>query len=131
MRMAQERGAGDEDYVQRAMIHYQDETGVPFKFRHCWDVLKDSPKFQEIAFFKLQPRITTVPDEDEVQKIRQPGDMDKARAATKNKGSKASGSSTMNNDALAKLMVNEMTSVEVQQREAFMELKMREIECRE
>ncbi|GJZ09230.1 hypothetical protein Tco_0543513 [Tanacetum coccineum] len=45
-----ESGVGDEDYVQRAMIHYQDETEVPFKFRHCWNVLKDSPKFQEIAF---------------------------------------------------------------------------------
>ncbi|GKG25017.1 hypothetical protein Tco_0395645, partial [Tanacetum coccineum] len=28
-----ESGAGDEDYVQRAMIHYQAETGLPFKFR--------------------------------------------------------------------------------------------------
>nr|GEY39587.1 hypothetical protein [Tanacetum cinerariifolium] len=46
MRMAQESGAGDEDYVQKAIIHYQAETGLPFKFRHCWDVLKDSPKFQ-------------------------------------------------------------------------------------
>ncbi|GKC98492.1 hypothetical protein Tco_1168767 [Tanacetum coccineum] len=56
---------------------------------------------------------------------------DKARAAAKNKGSKASGSSTMNDDALARLMVNEMTSAEVQQREAFIELKKREVECRE
>nr|GEU71027.1 protein ALP1-like [Tanacetum cinerariifolium] len=46
----QESGAGDEDYVQRAMIHYQADTGLPFKFRHCWDVLKDSPKFKEISF---------------------------------------------------------------------------------
>ncbi|GJV04982.1 hypothetical protein Tco_1338551 [Tanacetum coccineum] len=50
MRMAQESGAGDEDYIQKAMIHYQAECGLPFKFRHCWEVLKDSPKFQEIAF---------------------------------------------------------------------------------
>ncbi|GJS16577.1 hypothetical protein Tco_0411049 [Tanacetum coccineum] len=48
-----------------------------------------------------------------------------------NKGSKASGSSTMNDDALARLVVNEMTVVEVEQREAFIELKMREVECRE
>ncbi|GJW45199.1 hypothetical protein Tco_0073998 [Tanacetum coccineum] len=53
MRMAQESGAGDEDYVQKAMIHYQAETGLPFKFRHCWDVLKDSPKFADIAFPNL------------------------------------------------------------------------------
>ncbi|GKA58917.1 glutathione S-transferase T3-like protein [Tanacetum coccineum] len=50
MHMAQESGAGDEDYIQKAMIHYQAECGLPFKFRHCWEVLKDSPKFQEIAF---------------------------------------------------------------------------------
>ncbi|GJW39031.1 hypothetical protein Tco_0064876 [Tanacetum coccineum] len=76
---------------------------------------------------------TTVADEDEVQEIRRPGDRgrDKARAAAKNKGSKASGSSTMNDDALARLMVNEMTYVEVQQHEAFIELKKREVECRE
>ncbi|GKA58916.1 hypothetical protein Tco_0758229 [Tanacetum coccineum] len=57
--------------------------------------------------------------------------MDKAKAAAKNKGSKASGSSTMNDDALARLMVTEMTAAEVAQREKFMELKMREVECRE
>ncbi|GKC08958.1 hypothetical protein Tco_1000568 [Tanacetum coccineum] len=142
------------------MLHARpwfDETGVPFKFRHCWDVLKDSPKFQEIAFsnfnqgsegsskknkssgsssFNTEFRDTsinlniTVADEDGVQEIRRPGGRDKARAAAKNKRSKASGSSTMNDDASARLMVNEM-SAEVQQREAFMELKRREVECRE
>ncbi|GJX12200.1 hypothetical protein Tco_0202059 [Tanacetum coccineum] len=153
-----ESGAGDEDYVQREMIHYQDETGVPFKFRHCWDVLKDSPKFQEIAFPNFNQGSegiskrhkssgsslfntesgdasinlnTTVADEDEVLQIRRPEGRYKARAAAKNKRSKAPGSSTMNDDALAKLMVNEMTSAEVQQREAFMELKRREVEYRE
>nr|GEW96707.1 hypothetical protein [Tanacetum cinerariifolium] len=94
MRMAQESGAGDEDYVQKAMLHYEHETRVPFRYRHCWDVLKDSPKFQEIAFPNFNQR-------------------DKVRAAAKNKGSKASGSSTMNDDALARLMVNEMTSDKV------------------
>ncbi|GKB88127.1 hypothetical protein Tco_0960399 [Tanacetum coccineum] len=57
-------------------------------------------------------------------------ELDKARAAAKNKGSRASGSSTMNDDALAKLVVNEMTTAEVEQREAFIELKRREVECR-
>ncbi|GKF63149.1 reverse transcriptase domain-containing protein [Tanacetum coccineum] len=158
MRMSQESGAGEEDYVQKAMIHYQVETGLPFKFCHCWDVLKDSPKLQEIAFpnfnqgsegsskrhkssgsssFNTESRDTSInlnttgADEDEVQEIRRPAGRDKARAAAKNNGSKASGSSTMNDDALARFMVNEMTSVEVQQRDAFMELKRREVECRE
>ncbi|GJW26519.1 hypothetical protein Tco_0040330 [Tanacetum coccineum] len=74
---------------------------------------------------------TTVADEDEVQEIRRPGGRDKARAAAKNKGSKASGSSTINDDALPRLMVNGMTAAEMEQRDAFMELKRREVECRE
>nr|GEU80940.1 hypothetical protein [Tanacetum cinerariifolium] len=37
----------------------------------------------------------------------------------------------MNDDALARLVVNEMTVAEVQQRKAFIELKRREVECRE
>nr|GEX77336.1 hypothetical protein [Tanacetum cinerariifolium] len=40
--------------------------------------------------------------------------------------SKASGSSTMNDDALVRLMVTEMTATEVAQRGKFMDLKMRE-----
>ncbi|GJT78376.1 hypothetical protein Tco_1045101 [Tanacetum coccineum] len=98
MRIAQDSGAGDEDYVQRAMIHYQAETGLPFKFRHCWDVLKDSLKWKEITL----PNFNTGSEGDEVQEIRRPGGRDKARAIGKNKGSKASGSSTMNYDALAR-----------------------------
>ncbi|GJS94816.1 hypothetical protein Tco_0801784 [Tanacetum coccineum] len=135
MRMAQESGAGDEDYVQKAMIHYQAETRLPFKFRHCWDVLKDSPKFADIAFPNLSQRSQgsnkrhmssgsssfnpefgdasinlnntiagddeVVADDDEVQEIRRP------------------------------LVVNKMTAVEVEQREKFIELKRREVECRE
>ncbi|GJR24126.1 hypothetical protein Tco_0972653 [Tanacetum coccineum] len=63
--------------------------------------------------------------------IRRLGGRDKAKAAAKNKGSKASASSTMNDDALARLVANKMTSAEVEQREAFIELKRREVECRE
>ncbi|GKA26963.1 glutathione S-transferase T3-like protein [Tanacetum coccineum] len=135
MRMAQESGAGDEDYVQKAMIHYQAETRLPFKFRHCWDVLKDSPKFADITFPNLSQGSqgsnkrhkssgsssfntesgdasinlnntvagddeVVVDDDDEVQEFRRPVGRDKARAAGKNKGSKASASSTMNDDAL-------------------------------
>ncbi|GJV24617.1 hypothetical protein Tco_1377312 [Tanacetum coccineum] len=70
-------------------------------------------------------------DEDEVQEIRRPGGRDKAKAAGKNKGSKALGSSTMNDDALASLMVTEMTTQEKEQREIFLEIKRRDVECRE
>ncbi|GJW87135.1 RNA-directed DNA polymerase, eukaryota [Tanacetum coccineum] len=155
-----ESGAGDEDYINKAMIHYQAETGLPFKYRHCWEVLKDSPKWQEIPLPKLSRESegdskrhkssssssfntefgdtsinlnTNVGDNDEdgVQEIRRPKGKDTVRAAGKNKGSKASGSSTMNDDALARLMVTEMTTPEKEQREAFLEINRREVECRE
>ncbi|GJY02432.1 ALP1-like protein [Tanacetum coccineum] len=156
----EEGGARDEYYIQRAMIHYQAETGLPFKFCHCWDVLKDSPKLKEIALLNFNTGFeggskrhkssgsslfntesgdasiylnTNVGDndEDEVQEIRRPKGMDKARAAGKNKGLKASGSSTTNNNALARLMVTEMIAAEKEQREAFIEIKRRKVECRE
>ncbi|GJY35729.1 ALP1-like protein [Tanacetum coccineum] len=136
------------------------ETGLLFKFRHCWEVLKDSPKWQEIALpkftiessggskrhkstgsssFNTESGDASINlntnvgdnDEDEVQNIRRSGGRDKARAAGKNKGSKASGSSTMNDDALARLMVNEMTAQEKEQREKNLEIKRMEVKCRE
>nr|GEW52416.1 hypothetical protein [Tanacetum cinerariifolium]GEW55438.1 hypothetical protein [Tanacetum cinerariifolium] len=55
---------------------------------------------------------TTVADEDEVHEIRRPEGRDKARANAKNKGSKASGSSTMNDDELAR-PVSPATAVQV------------------
>nr|GEY88411.1 hypothetical protein [Tanacetum cinerariifolium] len=56
---------------------------------------------------------------------------DKARAAEKNKGLKVSGSSTMNDDSLARFMVTEVTTQEKEERLAFIEIKMREVKCRE
>ncbi|GKC58070.1 hypothetical protein Tco_1085668 [Tanacetum coccineum] len=70
-------------------------------------------------------------DEDEGQEIRRSIGRDKARAAGKNKGSKASGSSTMNDGALARLMVIEMAAQEKEERLAFIEIKRREVEYRE
>nr|GEX13019.1 hypothetical protein [Tanacetum cinerariifolium] len=66
-------------------------------------------------------------DEDKVQEIRRTMGRDKAKAAGKNKGSKASRSSTMNDDALARLMVTEMTAQEKEQCEAFLEIKKKEL----
>ncbi|GKD59314.1 hypothetical protein Tco_1296823 [Tanacetum coccineum] len=70
-------------------------------------------------------------NEDEVHEIRRPGGRDKARAAGKNKGLKASGSSTMNDNAFARLMVTKMTTQEKEECLAFIEIKKREVECRE
>ncbi|GJV08248.1 hypothetical protein Tco_1345904 [Tanacetum coccineum] len=56
---------------------------------------------------------------------------DKARAAgRKNKGSKPAGSSTLNEDGMARLMVTEMTAQEKEERLAFLDIKRREAECR-
>ncbi|GKF54366.1 hypothetical protein Tco_0161276, partial [Tanacetum coccineum] len=44
-----ESGAEDANYVQKEMIHYEIDIGLPFKLCHCWEILKDRPKFQEIA----------------------------------------------------------------------------------
>ncbi|GJW38532.1 hypothetical protein Tco_0064377 [Tanacetum coccineum] len=49
----------------------------------------------------------------------------------KNKGSKSAGSSNVNEDALARLMVTEMTAHEKEERLAFLDIKRREVECRE
>nr|GEX02319.1 hypothetical protein [Tanacetum cinerariifolium] len=86
--------AGDEYYVQKKMIHYQAETRLSIKFHHCWDALKDSPKFKEIAFPNFNQG-------------------EKARSTAKNKGSTTSRSSTMKDDALDRLVVNEMIAAEV------------------
>nr|GEW93502.1 hypothetical protein [Tanacetum cinerariifolium] len=117
MLMAQESRDGDEDYVQRAMIHYEIETGLSYKLRHCWEILKDSPKWQEIALPKFATKsgggskrhkssgscsLNTESgdasinlntnagdnDEDEVQEIRTPGSGTKRELLGKIKGQK-------------------------------------------
>ncbi|GJZ04879.1 gamma-glutamyltranspeptidase 1 [Tanacetum coccineum] len=155
MRMGPESGAGDAYYVQRAMIHYEINTGLPFKLCHCWEILKDHPKWQEIAIpsfnigseggskrhkstgsssFNTKSGEASINlntnvddnDEDEVQKIQRLEGRDKARAAgRKNKGSKSSASSSVNEDALARLMVTEMGAQEKEERLAFLEIKRR------
>ncbi|GKD65065.1 hypothetical protein Tco_1307173 [Tanacetum coccineum] len=91
-----ESGVRDEDCVQRAMVHYEVETELPFRLRHCWEILKDRSKWQEVVV----PNFDTESGEGR----------DKARAAGKNKGSKAPRSLYVNEDALARLMVTEMTA---------------------
>ncbi|GJX28376.1 hypothetical protein Tco_0236455 [Tanacetum coccineum] len=107
------------------------KVGFPF-LKTTSMVLKDSPKWKEIALPSINLNTNVGDnDEDEVQEIRRPGGRDKARAAGKNKGSKASGSSAMNDDALTRLMVTEMTTQKKEERLAFIEIKKRKVECRE
>nr|GEW63038.1 hypothetical protein [Tanacetum cinerariifolium] len=42
--MAQDSGDGDEDYFHKAILDYEAEFGVLFTLRHCWELLKNSPK---------------------------------------------------------------------------------------
>ncbi|GKC26748.1 putative reverse transcriptase domain-containing protein [Tanacetum coccineum] len=160
MRRAHESGAEDEDYFNRALMDYQDETGTMFKYRHCWENLKNSPKLKQSEFpkfaaksgggskrykssgsssFNIESEEASINlntnvggnDEDEVQEIRRPMGSDKARDAAKKQWSRASGSSSKNNEALARLMVTEMTTQEKEQRDAFIKIKRREVKCRE
>ncbi|GKA08344.1 gamma-glutamyltranspeptidase 1 [Tanacetum coccineum] len=161
MRMGPESGAGYADYVQRAMIHYEIDIELPFKLRHCWEILKDHPKWQEIAIpsfntgseggnkrhkstgsssFNTESGEASINlntnvndnDEDEVQKIQRPKGMDKTRAVgRKNKRSKSSASSSVNEDALARLMVTEIGAQEKEEQLSFLDIKRREVECRE
>ncbi|GJV85804.1 hypothetical protein Tco_1525702 [Tanacetum coccineum] len=132
MRMSQESGASDEDYINRAMIHYQVETENTYKYRHCREVLKDSLKWKEqelpkfatesergskrhkssgSSSFNIESGDASINlntnagdnDEDEVQEIRRTIGRDKARAAGKK----------IKEECLA-----------------FIEIKMREVECR-
>ncbi|GKA91069.1 hypothetical protein Tco_0812939 [Tanacetum coccineum] len=85
----------------------------------------------EEASFNLN---TTVGDNDEdgVQEIRRLEGMDKAKAAgKKNKRSKSAGSSNVNEDALARLMVTEMTAHEKEKLLSFLDIKRREVKCHE
>ncbi|GKC91284.1 gamma-glutamyltranspeptidase 1 [Tanacetum coccineum] len=124
------------------------------------EVLKGHPKWQEIAIptfntgfevsskrhkstgsssFKIESGEASINlnsnvgdnDKDDVQEIRRREGRDKAKAAGKKKGSKSSASSSVNEDALARLMVTEMGAQEKEERLAFLDIKMREVECRE
>ncbi|GJT48878.1 hypothetical protein Tco_0975035 [Tanacetum coccineum] len=48
-----ESGASDKDYFNRALLNYEVETEVPFKFRHCWEILKGSSKRMETEIPKF------------------------------------------------------------------------------
>ncbi|GJU86321.1 putative reverse transcriptase domain-containing protein [Tanacetum coccineum] len=58
MRRLQEDGASDEDYYVRALVDYETETVTTFKLRHCWDILKGSPKWMqsEVPKFSAKSR---------------------------------------------------------------------------
>ncbi|GJV41573.1 hypothetical protein Tco_1420013 [Tanacetum coccineum] len=124
MRRGQESRASDEDYFKKVFMDYQAETETTFKYHHCWEILKNSPKWMKSEVPNFQAKFGRGS-----KRYR-----DKAIDAGKKKGSRvlrASGSSSMNDETLARLMVIEMTSQAKEQREVFLEIKMREVKCRE
>nr|GEW35904.1 hypothetical protein [Tanacetum cinerariifolium] len=102
MRMAQESGGGDEDTFRESR-----EQSINLN-----TIVGDT-------------------NEEEVQEIRPEG-MDKARAAVmKKKWSKSGSTSNVNDDALAKLMVTEMTAQDKKECLAYLDIKIRKVKCRE
>nr|GEZ00741.1 hypothetical protein [Tanacetum cinerariifolium] len=129
--------AGDEDYFNKALLDYEAEFRVPFTLRHCWEILKNSPKWWEQivskytnlnaakksktswsssfntesgdASFNLNVDAGDE-DENEVQEIPRTMGKDKAKGSKK-KGARSSGSSmNMTDEALARLMVSELAT---------------------
>ncbi|GJW99702.1 putative reverse transcriptase domain-containing protein [Tanacetum coccineum] len=160
MRRLRESGASDADYYTRVLMDYEAETVTTFKLRHCWEILKDSLKWMQSELPKFAAKSgggskryksfgsssfntesgkasinlnANVGDEeeDEVEEIRRPMGRDKAKDDAIKNESRASGSSSMNDEALARLMVTEMASQEKEERLAFLEIKRREVECRD
>ncbi|GJU76546.1 ALP1-like protein [Tanacetum coccineum] len=113
-RTLQESGASDEDYFNSALVDHEAETGTTFKLRHCWEILKSSPKWMQSEISKIaaksgggnkryklsgsssfntESREVSInlnvdvddDEEDEVQEIQRPVDRDKVKDDAKKK----------------------------------------------
>ncbi|GKF32227.1 hypothetical protein Tco_0102025, partial [Tanacetum coccineum] len=123
-----ESRAGDAYYVQRAMIHYEIDTGLPLKLHKCREILKDRPKFQEIPI----PNSNTWSE----------GGSKRHKSSGSSSFNTESGEASINmnttvgendedEDVLARLIVTEMTAHEKEERLVFLDIKRRDVECRE
>ncbi|GJR36850.1 hypothetical protein Tco_1212534 [Tanacetum coccineum] len=123
-----ESGARDAYYFNRALLNYEAETDTNFDF---FIVGRFEKIFNTESGNASINRAVRDEDEEEVHAIPRPIGRDQAR-----KG-KTTGSSSMNDDAFARLMVSEMglqteRAIELQkeERKAFLELKRHEMEIR-
>ncbi|GKA48478.1 ribonuclease 3-like protein 3 [Tanacetum coccineum] len=130
---AQESGARNEDYFNRTLFDYEAEHGMQFTLRHCWKVLKVSPKWMESEV----PKFLSHPQASKRYKTSG-SSSDKEKGLKKKRSRSAGSSSSLNDEALAKLMVSELAmhneraiGMKKEERLAFMEIKRREVECRE
>nr|GEU85735.1 hypothetical protein [Tanacetum cinerariifolium] len=124
----------DEDYYAWELVDYEAETGTTFKLRHCWEILKGSLKWKQSEV----PKFFAKSEEGSKRYKSSGSSSDKAKGAMKKKGPRASGSSSTNDEALARLMVSEMATqnkraieMHKEERKAYLEIKMRDLECRE
>ncbi|GJU59508.1 RNA-directed DNA polymerase, eukaryota [Tanacetum coccineum] len=110
------------------MIHYEIDTGLPLKLRQCWEILKDLLKFQEIAI----PNSNTWSE----------GGSKRHKLSGSSSFNTESGEASINlnttvgendedEDVLARLIVTEMTAHEKEERLVFLDIKRRDVECRE
>ncbi|GJV78210.1 hypothetical protein Tco_1509794 [Tanacetum coccineum] len=111
---AQESGVGDEDYFNRALLDYEAKNGMQFTLRHCSKrhMTYGSSSFNTEsgeASINLNGYVRD-DEEDKVQEVRRPMCMDKAKGLKK-KGPRSSGSSSsMNDEAMARLMVSKLAT---------------------
>ncbi|GJZ29012.1 zinc finger BED domain-containing protein RICESLEEPER 2-like protein [Tanacetum coccineum] len=160
IRRAHASGARDKDYFAMALLDYEAEHGMSFTLRHCWEVLRKSPKWMdtkgpnfatkkqaakryktsgsssfntEFGDASINLNVDVDDDKkDEVHELSRPMGRDKAKGLKK-KGSRSSGSSSsMNDEALDRLMVFQMAmhneramEMKKEERLAFLEIRRR------
>ncbi|GJZ52651.1 hypothetical protein Tco_0607166 [Tanacetum coccineum] len=133
MRRAQSSGARDEDYFNKALFYYEVEFGVPFTLRHCCSL---NTKFGDASInLNVSARDD---DEDNVQVPPRPIDRDKAKGLKKKVAGSSGSSASMNDEALARLMLSELATqnknvmaMKKEECTAFLEIKRREIRIRQ
>nr|GEU86701.1 RNA-directed DNA polymerase, eukaryota, reverse transcriptase zinc-binding domain protein [Tanacetum cinerariifolium] len=128
MRRLQESGSSNVDYYASTLMDYEAETETTKRYKSSGSSSFNT-KSRE-ASMNLNANVGD-DDKDEVHEIRRPIGRDKAKDATKKKGSGGSGSSSTSEEALVRLMVTKMASQKKKECLAFLEIKRREVECLE
>ncbi|GJU68253.1 zinc finger BED domain-containing protein RICESLEEPER 2-like protein [Tanacetum coccineum] len=148
------------DYFTTTLLHYDVEFGVPFTLRHYWEVLRKSLKWIDSEVLKFDEKKKDVKryntsgsssfntesgdasinlsvdvgdnEEDEVHKLARPMGRDKAKVLKKKATRSSGSSSSMNEEALARLMLFELAmhnehAMEMKKEEclAFLEIRRR------
>ncbi|GKA84761.1 ALP1-like protein [Tanacetum coccineum] len=145
------------DLVEHLSRNYEAEFRVPFTLRHCWEDLRKSlklwdteaPKFGakkknakrsntfRSSSFNTESGDASINfnvdagdvDKDEVWELQRPIGRDKAKGSKKKGAGSSRSSSSMNDEALARLMVSELarhneraTEIKKEERLAFLEI---------